>query len=180
VVASAQEGMHSIECKKMPAVVMKLARAKAYNKVNWLHLRLLLVQLGMRQQFVDWIMGCLSSASFSMLINGSPLGFFNASQSLRKGCPLSPFLFLLVAEGLSMLIKNVMRKGALKRIKFSDSMVLSHFLFVDDIMIFGHGSLREISCLNEILDTYCKATRMEINIRKSSMLCYALDERENF
>jgi hypothetical protein len=91
--------------------------------------------------------------------------------------PSFSFLFLLVAEGLSMLIKDT-RRGILQGIKISDTVVISHLLFVDDIMIFSHGSTRKIGSLKEILGIYCNATGMEINMRKSSMLINALDKGE--
>lgn len=68
---------------------------------------------------------------------------------------------VLVAEGLSMLIKDARQRGVVKGLKISDSVVISHLLFVDDIMIFGHGSLRDIRSLKEIVHIYHKATGME-------------------
>jgi len=62
-------------------------------------------------------MGCLSSISYAILINGSPSRLFNALKGLRQGCPLSPFAFLLVVEGLSKLISNVRTKGDTKGVK---------------------------------------------------------------
>jgi hypothetical protein len=58
-------------------------------------------------------------------------------RGLRQGFPLSPFLFLLVAEGLSKLICNTRRSGELKGLKVSPSEVLSHLLFIDDVLLFG-------------------------------------------
>jgi hypothetical protein len=85
--------------------------------------------------------------SFVVLINESPSGFFNASARLGQGYSLSTFLFLLVVGGLNMLIKEVRRKGELKGIQVANSVNISHFLFVDDIMIFGHGFVKEIEKL---------------------------------
>ena len=93
-------------------------------------------------------MGYLDLFSFVVMMNGFPSGFFNASIDLRKRCPLSFFIFLLVAEGLSMLIKDAKRKGDLKGIRISKSFYISHLLFVDDILIFCNGSLREAEKLS--------------------------------
>lgn len=46
----------------------------------------------------------MSSAHFSILINGSPKGFFKAERGIRQGDPLSPFLFVIVGEALSRMI----------------------------------------------------------------------------
>jgi hypothetical protein len=95
-VAIAQEGLHSMKTKNIPMTIMKVDLEKDYYKVDWTYLWLLLLQMGMNIQIVNWIMGCLHSISFVVLIYGTPYGFFRASRGLRQGCSLSPFLFLLV------------------------------------------------------------------------------------
>lgn len=49
---------------------------------------------------------CVNSSSFSMIVNGSPSLVFYASQGIRKGDPLSPYLFILMVEGLERLLKH--------------------------------------------------------------------------
>jgi hypothetical protein len=132
--------------------------------------------MGMNLQIVYWIMRCLSSTSFVVLINGSPSGFFNASRGLLQGCPLSPFLFLLIVEGLSMLIKDARRRGILKGIKKIESVVVTHLLFVLDIIIFYQGTTMELRSIKEILDIYCQAIGMEVNMVKSSKLFNELED----
>jgi hypothetical protein len=73
--------------------------------------------MGLTLQSVNWIMGCLESANFVVLINGSPSRFFRATRGLRQGCPLSPFMFLIVAEGLSRLLAKAKRDGFIRVIK---------------------------------------------------------------
>jgi len=60
---------------------------------------------------VNWILGGLASASFAVMINGSPSRLFYATRGLRQGCPMSPFLLLLVAEGLSRVVTACKREG---------------------------------------------------------------------
>ena len=72
---------------------MKLDIIKAYDEVNWLYLRLMLIQLGMELLTIEWIIGCITLASFLVVINGSPSSFFNASKGFRQYCPLSLFAF---------------------------------------------------------------------------------------
>ena len=82
-------------------------------------------------------MGCITSANFAVLINGTPSKFFTTSRGIRQGCPLSPLLFSLVIEGLSLLIADARDNGLIKGIKISSTFVLTHLLFVDDVILLG-------------------------------------------
>lgn len=64
-------------------MVMKLDLAKAYDKVSWLYLKLMLIHIEMRIQIVNWILGCLSIASFAILLNGSASRIFFPTAGLR-------------------------------------------------------------------------------------------------
>lgn len=72
----AQESVHSIKVKKLKSLVLKLDLIKAYDRVNWVFLTLVLLQVGLSLEVVNWIMGCLRSANFVVLINGDPSKFF--------------------------------------------------------------------------------------------------------
>jgi hypothetical protein len=169
-VAIAQESLHSVKKKKLKVAFLKLDLSKAYDRVNWTFLRLVLIQMGMNLKMVNWIMGFLNSASFAVLINGAPSRFFRASRGLRQGCPLSPFLFLIIVDALSRLIKESRSEGLLRGLKVTASEMVSHLLFIDDIWCSIYGSLRDISSLKKTLDLYCKATCMWINLEKSCLL----------
>jgi hypothetical protein len=93
------------------AMVMKSDLAKTYNRVRWFYLGLILVHTGMSMQVLNWIMGCLSSTSFVVLINGPTFKFCFPLEGLRQGFPMSRFLFLLVVQGLSRMVNYSKREG---------------------------------------------------------------------
>jgi hypothetical protein len=70
-VSLAQESFHTIKTKNIPSFVLKLDLSKAYDKVNWNFMRLVLIQIGMNLHMVNWIMSCVETASFAVLVNGS-------------------------------------------------------------------------------------------------------------
>lgn len=109
----AQEGLHSIKTKYLKGIVLKIDLSKAYDRVNWLYIRLLLTYLGFHIDFIRWIMCCISTVSFAILINGVASPFFMAECGIRQGFPLSTLLFLLVAEGLSRFLKKDLEDGIL-------------------------------------------------------------------
>lgn len=169
-VAIAQEVLHSIKKKNLKSTVLKLNLSKEYDKVDWSFLRLVLTQTGLKNPSVNWIMGCLQSSSFVVLINGSPSRFFKASRGLHHGCPMSPFLFLIVAEALSRLMKEAISHGQLRGIKVLESKTITHLLFVDDVLCSVYGSPSNVTSHKIILDLCCRATRMAINLEKSCIL----------
>ena len=80
----AQEDMQNIKTKKLKGVVIKIDLSKAYDKVNWLYIRLLLTHLGFHIDFIKWIMRCISSLSFTILINGAAFDFSIQNMVLDK------------------------------------------------------------------------------------------------
>jgi len=85
---------------------MKLDLENAYDKVKWMYMRLLMDKIGMRVQVVNWIMGCISSPNFAVLINVSISKFVYATRGLRQGCLMSSLLLLSIEKGLRMMIKG--------------------------------------------------------------------------
>uniref|UniRef100_A0A2N9IH31 Reverse transcriptase domain-containing protein n=1 Tax=Fagus sylvatica TaxID=28930 RepID=A0A2N9IH31_FAGSY len=84
-----------------PGVICKLDVEKAYDHVNWKFLLYLLERCGFPLKWRRWISYCISTVRFSILINGSPEGFFGSSRGIRQGDSLSPLLFVLVMEALT-------------------------------------------------------------------------------
>ena len=121
-------------------------------------------------------MGCLTSVNFALLVNGTPSSFFTTSRGIRQGCPLSPLLFILVIEGLSLLIKDAQKNGKITGIKISSQLSFTHLLFVDDVILFGTSTFEEWVAFKVILDTFCTASGMSINMDKSCFLFNNVDE----
>ena len=104
---------------------------------------MLLTHLGLGIDFIRWIMSCISTVSFLVLINGVVSPCFHAERWLQQGCPLSPLLYLLVAEGLSRSLRDAKIRGSLVGIQISQYLQITHLLFVDDFLIFFSRTERE-------------------------------------
>ncbi|XP_012850814.1 PREDICTED: uncharacterized protein LOC105970524 [Erythranthe guttata] len=85
-------------------MAIKIDLTKAFDKVEWSLVLKILNLLGFSNQFVNLIQECISSPSFSFLINGSPFGNLRPSRGIRQGDPISPFLFVIYIELLSRML----------------------------------------------------------------------------
>lgn len=77
--------------------------------------------MGFNETWVQWIMTCVSSVSYMVLLNGKPHGLIKPERGIRQGDPLSPFLFILCAEGLIHIMKKAEDEGRLTGIRLTPS-----------------------------------------------------------
>jgi hypothetical protein len=133
-----------------------------------------MLQIGLPMEVTNWITGCVSAACYFVLVNGKSTSFFKGGRDIRQGCPLSPILFLLVIEVLSLLINRAKRDGKLDGIEICSRSFLTHLLFVDDVLIFGKGSIQEWKELSKIIKLFCDAFGMEVSTSKPYFLCHGI------
>lgn len=102
----AHELMHSLHTKKLKTKFMafKLDISKAFDKVEWNFIVQIMRRMGFCNTWCQWIHKCLSTVSYSILINGEPTDIIRPQRGIRQGDPISPYLYILCAEGLSQLI----------------------------------------------------------------------------
>ena len=127
-------------------------------------------KLGFVDKWIDLIMNCVSSVSYSMLINGDAYGNISPSRGIRQGDPLSPCLFLLCAEGFSALIHEAARNQQINGISIRRGCpLITHLFFADDNLLFCKAKVQECHALVSILNKYKEALGLKINTDKSSV-----------
>jgi hypothetical protein len=138
-IITAYECLHFMKKKRakdLRCCALKLDMKKAYNRVEWSYLRAMQC-LGFHPMWVTALMRLVTSVSFSVLLNGECLEQFIPSRGIRQGDPISPYLFLSAAEGLSCLLKSRNQSSVLNGIKVALSApMVSHLLFADDNLLF--------------------------------------------
>ena len=151
-------------------MAVKLDISKAYDRVEWSFLHKIMLKLGLHPKWVDLAMETVTTASYSVLINGEPRGFIAPSRGIRQGDPLSPYLFLLCAEGLSALLRKAEANNSLKGIKSSrQGVCISHLLFADDSLLFCCATVNECQRLTTLLGKYEAASGQSINRQKTTL-----------
>ena len=149
---------------------LKLDMSKAYDRVEWVFLEKMMMRFGFPDVYVRNVMKCVNSASFKLLVNGQPSREFTPSRGLRQGDPLSPFLFIMCAEGLSALLRDAEKKGSIHGIKIARQVdPISHLFFADDSLLFVRASEEEVEHVMDILTTYEAASGQKLNMDKSEM-----------
>lgn len=104
----AHELMHSLHTKNLSNkfMALKLDIAKAFDRVEWKFIDTVMEKMGFCLQWRTWIMMCITTVTYSVLINGEPTKIIKPSRGLRLGDPISPYLYIICTEGLSKLIKQ--------------------------------------------------------------------------
>ncbi|KAK9989340.1 hypothetical protein SO802_029579 [Lithocarpus litseifolius] len=167
------EVMHYLEHKKEGKesyMAIKLDMSKAYDRVEWSFVEKIMKKLGFHDKWIAWIMKCISTVSYSVLINGEAHGNIVPSRGLRQGDPLSSYLFLLCTEAFSALIVDANNKNRLNGISICRGCpYITHLFFVDDSFLFCRADSQECYKLVEILEHYEVASGQKINADKSSV-----------
>jgi hypothetical protein len=152
------ELLHSFKKRKVKGgfMALKLDLQKAYDRLNWNFLQTVLNNFGFHDTFVNWVMQCVTTVSFSVLINGGKSKHFTPTRELRQGDPLSPYLFILFQEVLSKIIDREHAAGKIMGVAMNRGGTdFTHVMFADDIMLFAKASNREVMSLNSCLEKYC-------------------------
>ena len=170
VASEALHTMHGRRKGKIGTLAMKLDISKAYDRIEWDFLKRIMLKLGFPDVWVDRVMSCVISPSFSVLINGKPYGTIHPTRGIRQGDPLSPYLFLLCAEGFTSLLQKAELERTIHGVSiYRRAPRISHLLFVDDSLLFCQATKKETKVMMEILKLYAEASGQCINMDKSSV-----------
>ena len=151
-------------------MAIKLDMSKAYDRVEWDYLKAVMLKLGFHSKLIDLIMECVSTVSYSILIGGEPMGRVLPGRGLKQGDPLSSYLFLLCAEGLSSLLRKAEAENLISGMAASrHGPIVSHLFFADDSLLFCKASVEACEFLQEVLNVYARASGQILNEEKTGL-----------
>ena len=148
-------------------VALKLDLEKAYDRLEWHYIQDTLELFQLPPTLITLIMNMISSTRFHVLWNGSPLPEVVPSRGLRQGDPLSPYLFILCLECLSIQLTEAVREKLLHPISFRRRVRLSHLFFANDIFLFMRATARDYKNLGQILLRFYESSGQLMSITKS-------------
>lgn len=148
-------------------MVVKLDMANAFDRVKHSFLFSILKAYGFSENFSNWIKACISNPWISPLLNGRPTNFFKASRGLRQGCPLSPFLYILLADCLSWKLEEERRTRKLPGLLIARGVKeINHYQFADDTLLLGAAAIRTANRFQKVLSSFLTASGDKLNTSK--------------
>jgi hypothetical protein len=164
-----QELLRNYHRDRGPAkVAFKVDIQKAYDSVEWSFLEKCLGWFGFPPMMCVWIMECMTSTAFSVCVNGDMYGYFKGKRGLRQGDPLSPYLFTLVMEVLTLMIKRRVKDD--EEFKFHwrcEKLKLTHLCFADDLLLFCHANVYSVQVLKDALEEFGLVSGLVPSLEKS-------------
>jgi len=155
---------------KKELIIFKVDFEKAYDTVDWGYLDEVMSKMGFPTLWRKWIKECVGTAT--VLVNGSPTDEFPLGRGLRQGDPLSPFLFLLAAEGFNVLMESLTRHNLFSgfQVGINATITVSHLQFADDTLILGDKSWANIRAMRAILLLFQSLSGLKVNFSKSYLV----------
>lgn len=148
---------------------LKLDMSKAYDRFEWSFLQAVMLNMGFAESWVSLIMRCVKSVSYAFRINHSIIGTLLPQKGLWQGDPLSPYLFVLCAQGLSSIISDAVKHRLFKGVQIArSSHVISHLFFANDSLIFFRPTKEDCLQLGHCLKIYQNVSGQMINYEKSA------------
>lgn len=125
---------------------------------------------GFGEKFIDIVFRLIHNNWYSIVINGQLKGFFKCSRGQKQGDPLSPTLFIIAAEVMSRALNGLLKKRDFKAFGMPrGSPRLSHFAFIDDIIILCKEEGRTMQLVNDTLKRYEEASGQKVNKKKNTI-----------
>lgn len=151
-------------------MVVQIDMEKVYNHVHWNFVEDILFKMGFGRTWCNWIKVCMSSATFSIMINGYPEGFFKSSRGIKQGDPLSPFIFNVVMRALCKLVLKAEGLNLIQGCQIGPSSpMISLIQYVDNTLFFVQVVEDHIRTLRGLL-IFEAISGLKVNLHKSKLI----------
>lgn len=159
-------------------ITLKVDIAKAFDSVRWKFIFLCLRSFHVSETYIRWLQAYVCTTIFSVGFNGYSHGYFKGTRGLRQGDPLSPYLFVLTMNYLSILLDKAARDGNFNYHFNYDDSKLTHLCFADDLLIFMDGSLSSVQSVVKVLKEFEQMSGLAFSVHKTSFYFAGLSDQE--
>jgi len=139
---------------------------KAFDRIEWGFLFEALAKLGFASQWIHWVRSLYHSATSAIKLNGAVGGSFPLARSVRQGCPLAPYLFILATDVLGHMLKD--QRFGVKGLSLPRGGRIIKQTFADDTALYLQGSQANMERTQKVLDIFYKASGAKVNWNKSA------------
>jgi mannosylglycoprotein endo-beta-mannosidase len=151
--------------------MLKIDLAKAFDRLEWHFITSALARKGLHEHFINLVHACISSPTFSVIINGQSFAKFSSTRGIRQGWPLSPYLFVFAVNELSLTLQDALQAGHLTGISLGPNCPPIHSLmFADDLIVCGRANIQEAQAISQILNQFCEQSGQIPNWSKYGIL----------
>lgn len=168
-----REVLHSFKSSSYsnPDFCLKVDLSKAFDRMDWDYLEAILPLYGFPQKLRTWIMACVRSSEFSIILNGGGGGgSFKPSCGLRQGCSLSPYLFILGMDLLSRSLAQLVQGRLLQGVRMAPSCPpITDIVYADDLLLLGRAQTQEALQIKQALEAFSAVSGQQIGPAKSSI-----------
>jgi hypothetical protein len=152
-------------------LILKVDFEKVYDFVDWGFLEDMLLRFGFGDKWRAWMRACVCAGNLSVLVNGSPTEEIGIKRGLKQGDPLAPLLFLLVAEGLGLLMRRAVESHRFSPFLVGrDAVPVSILQYADDTLCIGEASIENLWSLKAMLRGFEMASGLKVNFSKSCIM----------
>ena len=166
-----QEIAHSLEydTHTPPRMLIKVDIENVYDASEWEAILAILETMNFLEIWISWTKTCITSASFSFLVNGQLTDWIKNHRRIRQGDPISPYLFLLVSQNLSAILNRALKIKMVPSFDIRLNTNFNHLIFVDDLIIITRASRSTTRHCKLCLDIYKNLTSQLRNLAKASI-----------
>ncbi|KAM6598072.1 hypothetical protein CsatA_008596 [Cannabis sativa] len=127
-------------------------------------------RMGFASKWIDLIMGCVSTVQYKVVHNGHVIDSISPSRGIRQGDPLSTYLFIICAEGLSALIQKFEANRLIQGCRVAQrAPSITHMFFADDSYLFCQATQSAADSISTLLQLFENASGQKVNYTKSSI-----------
>ncbi|CAA7053106.1 unnamed protein product [Microthlaspi erraticum] len=159
-------------------ITIKVDIAKAFDSVSWDFMFNCLEGLELPEEFRKWLKACICTTNFTVGYNGMVQGYFKGKRGLRQGDPLSPYLFVIAMNCLSLMLNKAAEEQRFTYHHGCAESKLTHLCFADDLLIFVEGTLDFVQNVLQILHEFQKRSGLAVSVQKSSFFASGVSQTD--